>query len=214
MMYAPRIAFACALVLAVSSTWLGARTSEATPEVAKAPAALAAPADEPILGYDRWRWFEDTYWIVPENGIYSVYQSADTNTFRVLKGQTVFHLTDYFNGYFSGAVVVKLTEALVPSCQYVLGQVTPEGRVYMTMYDASTGEVVNSPLGTMVRKGGEWTMVNTMTAPASGGTLSHWAYMLQSKPGDRTFKSLPFAEESIPEFLSACPDGPVIERHD
>ena len=57
------------------------------------------------------------------------------------RGQTVFHLTDYFNGYFTGAVVVKLTTALVPSCQYVLGEVTPEGRVSMTMYSATSGEI-------------------------------------------------------------------------
>src|SRR5690606_23039079 len=107
-----------------------------------------------------------------------------------------------------------LSRALVPSCQFVLGQVTPEGRVYMTMYDASTGEVVNTPLGTMVRKNGKWTMVNQMTGPAAGGTLSHWAYMIQSKPGDRTFRDLPFARESIPEFLSACPEGPMIDVPD
>lgn len=205
-----RIQIACALALSACTTLAGIRSSLAAGNV-ETPAALQGSGEEPVLGYDRWKWFEDTYWIVPENGIYSVYHSEERNTFTVLRGQTVFHITDYFNGYFTGAVVVKLTQALVPSCQYVLGQVTPEGRVAMTMYDATTGAVVNSPTGDMVRKGGKWTMVNQMTAPASGGTLSHWAYMLQSKPGDRTFRSLPFAEESIPDFLSACPDGPSIE---
>jgi hypothetical protein len=166
---------------------------------------------EPVVAYNKWEWFEDTYWIVPQNGIYSVFHSAEANTFTVARGQTVFHITDYFNGYFTGAVVVKLTRALVPTCQYMLGQVTPEGRVYMTMYDAETGAVTNTPLGTMVRKAGEWMMVNQMTGPAAGGTLSHWAYMVQSKPGDRTFQDLPFAHESIPEFLSVCPPGPEIQ---
>jgi len=185
------------------------------PAASDAPAVdpvAPVPSREPIVAYNRWAWIENTYWIVPQNGIYSVYHSADSNTFTVAQGQTVFHITDYFNGYFTGAVVVKLTRALVPSCQYVLGQVTPEGSVYMTMYDAADGSVRNTPLGTMVRKGGQWTMVNQMTAPASGGTLSHWAYMVQSKPGDRTFQDLPFAHESIPEFLSACPPGPEIGR--
>jgi hypothetical protein len=51
-----------------------------------------------------------------------------------------------------------------------------------------------------------------MTGPAGDGTVSHWAYMVQSRPGDPTFKNLPFANESVPEFLSDCPDGPTITR--
>jgi len=198
------------LALVASLVLAGSGTSSAIDAPPKPDGVLSVPSGEPRLAYDKWEWFEDTYWIVPRNGIYSVYQSAEDNTFTVLRGQTVFHITDYFNGYFTGAVVVKLTSALVPSCQFVLGQVTPEGSVYMTPFDAETGEVVNTPLGSMVKKNGQWTMVNQMTSPAAGGTLSHWAYMLQSRPGDRTFESLPFAHESIPEFLSACPDGPEI----
>ncbi|HEV7733191.1 MAG TPA: hypothetical protein VGR62_13555 [Candidatus Binatia bacterium] len=171
---------------------------------------LPVDRSEPQETYDKWEWFEDTYWIVPEEGIYSIYHPLGTDEFVVTRGQTVFHITDYFNGYFTGAVVVKLSSALVPNCQYMLGQVTPQKRVYMTMYNADTGEVTNTPIGTMVKKNGKWTMVNEMTGPAAGGTLSHWAYMVQSEPGDATFESLPFAEQSIPEFLSGCPAGPKI----
>lgn len=129
----------------------------------------------------------------------------------VLRGQTVFHLTDYFNGYFTGAVVVKLTQNLVPSCQYVLGQVTPQGAVYLTMFNANDGTITNEPIGNMVLVNNEWTMVNTMTGPTNnGGSVSHWAYMVLSKPGDATWDNLPFAHESIPEFMSSCPQGPMI----
>jgi hypothetical protein len=173
--------------------------------------AGGVPAQEAESTYNRWAWVKDTYWIVPEAGIYSIYHPLGTDQFTVARGQTVFHITDYFNGYFTGSVVVKLTAAQVPNCQYVLGQVTPEGRVYMTMYSVDSGAITNTPLGTMVRKKGQWTMVNQMTGPAGSGTVSHWAYMVQSKPGDRSFRNLPFAEESIPEFLSDCPDGPTID---
>lgn len=201
-----------ALAIAVLATSLAVHPSSAADDASALSPITPVPSREPIVAYNRWAWFKDTYWIVPQNGIYSVFHSQESNTFTVAQGQTVFHLTDYFNGYFTGAVVVKLTRALVPTCQFVLGQVTPEGSVYMTMYDAEDGTVTNTPLGTMVRKGGQWTMVNQMTGPASGGTLSHWAYMIQSKPGDRSFENLPFAHESIPEFMSACPPGPTIQR--
>lgn len=162
--------------------------------------------------YREWDWFKGTYWIVPPNGIYSTYQIARDNSFVVTRGQTVFSITDYFNGYFTGAVVVKITETQVTSCQFVLGQATPEGQVFMTMFNANTGAVNNYPIGTMVLEGGQWTMVNEMTSPAQGGTLSHWAYMIQSKPGDGFYEHLPFVNESIPDFLSSCPAGPMLIR--
>ncbi|MGA0838648.1 MAG: hypothetical protein ACO3P1_01990 [Pseudomonadales bacterium] len=164
--------------------------------------------------YKRWDWFKDTYWIVPEAGIYSIAHSADDNSFKVVRGQTVFHITDTFNGYFTGSVVVKLTSLQFPTCTFVLGQVTPSGSVHMTMYDTETGEVRNYPIGQMEKRRGEWTMVNQMTSPTIGGTLSHWAYMIQSKPGMATYNSLPFARESIPDFMSACPPGPMIDRQE
>ena len=180
-----------------------------------APAALAAPDGSGSAVYGTWKWFKDTYWIVPQNGIFSVLHSPETKSFQVIRGQTVFHITDYFNGYWTGSVVVKVSGALVPSCQTVLGQVTPKGQVYMTMYDATTGLVRNNPVGTMVKGKGEWTMVNQMTSPAGSdgtSTMSHWAYMVQSQKGDRTYANLPFAQQSIPEFMSACPPGPMITR--
>lgn len=162
--------------------------------------------------YNKWSWLKGTYWIVPPNGIYSVYHIERNNSFVVTRGQTVFSITDYFNGYFTGAVVVKITETQVTSCQFVLGQVTPEGKVFMTMYNAHTGAVNNYPIGNMVLKDDQWTMVNQMTSPAEGGTLSHWAYMIQSKPGDASYEHLPFVNESIPNFLSNCPPGPMINN--
>lgn len=176
--------------------------------------AQAAPIEvrDSAGAYKKWAWFKDTYWIVPKNGIYSVMHVQDGNKWVVTRGQTVFHIQDYFNGYWTGSVVVKLSKAKVTTCQFVLGQVTPEGNVYMTMFNADTGEIVNNPLGSMVRKKGEWTMVNQMTGPSSDGTssLSHWAYMVQSAKGDATYKRLPFAKQSIPKFMSSCPKAPPL----
>lgn len=207
---------ACVLVAGCSS---GSPTStSSTPADAStiSPSSSNSPSSGsqsgPKVPYNKWGWFKDTYWIVPENGVYSVtHKTDDPGSFQVVRGQTVFHITDYFNGYWTGIVVVKITEAQVPNCQYVLGQTTPEGRVYMTMYDSETGEVVNDPVGQMVKKAGQWTMVNTMTAPTKKGTISHWAYMVQSKASDRTYDNLPFANVSISEFMSSCPAGPPIK---
>ena len=173
----------------------------------------SAHADENDGRYARWSWFEDTYWIVPQAGIYSVMHTPDPQAFVVTRGQTVFHIQDYFNGYWLGTVVVKLSKAEQVTCQWVLGQVTPRGDVYMTMYDPETGAVKNNPVGRMEKRRGEWTMVNQMTAPTQGGgTLSHWAYMVQAAPGDRTYNSLPFVNESVPDFMSSCPAAPPLRR--
>lgn len=187
------------------------RAGAAVLALATAASLLAAPAaaSESVGFYKKWAWFEDSYWIVPPEGIYSVFHVQSENKFVVDRGQTVFHITDYFNGYFTGTVVVKLTVNQIASCQYVLGQVTPEGRVFMTMYNAEQGSpdlgtVVNYPVGQMVKRGRNWTMVNQMTSQAQGGTLSHWAYMVQSKPGSASFHKLPFANVSIPEFMQGC----------
>jgi len=201
----------CRRALSIARRGLSSLTAIAALSVLlPAAAATAGPASTGF--YSDWAWFRDTYWIVPPQSIYSVLHVEDGNRFIVDRGQTVFHITDYYNGYFTGAVVVKLTRAQVPSCQFVLGEVTPEGRVYMTMYNAETGAVVNTPLGQMVRQGGQWTMVNQMTGPAEGGTLSHWAYMVQSRPGSPSFLRLPFANVAVPEFMSSCPPGPKIEN--
>lgn len=171
----------------------------------------AAPADDSDSGiYSRWAWLKDTYWIVPEDGIYSIYHTG-ADQFDVASGQTVFHITDYYNGYWTGVVKVAITALGIPSCQYVMGQVTPEGRVHMTMYHTDSGDVVNYPIGTMVYKEDQWTMVNEMTSVTqSGGTLSHWAYMVQSDESAPTWNDLPFVHESVPAFMSTCPAGPMI----
>ncbi len=82
---------------------------------------------------------KDTYWIVPPDRIYSVHHAAGENRFVVIRGQTVFHITDCFNGYFTGAVVVKITEGLLPNRQSVLDQVTLMG-------SCPPGPMIDNPL--------------------------------------------------------------------
>lgn len=176
-------------------------------------AAAQPPSSNSSNNYHDWSWFKDTYWVVPEKNLSAIAQSASNpSQFNVVRDQTVFHFTDYVNGYFTGVVAAKLSAAeTVPGCQYVLGEVTPQGVVHLTMYNVSDGSIINQPMGNMVEVEGKWTMVNTMTAPATGGgSVSHWAYMELSKPGDSSWNNLPFANESVPEFLSQCPPGPMI----
>lgn len=213
-----RLAFV--VTCAAATVLVAACSSTSSPTTSASPSGgggvpsfnLDAATPKATSTYNKWAWFPGTYWIVPEDGIYSVAHSGtQPNQFNVVRGQTVFNITDYFNGYFTGIVVVKLTGAQQTACQYVLGQVTPQGNVLMTMYDTQDGTVINQPTGTMVQQNGAWTMVNTMTSPTqNGGTLSHWAYMLQSKPGDASYTSLPFVDQSVPDFMSACPAGPTI----
>jgi len=218
-----RVVTITAVVAAIAVAVAGCQSSSSpsdsasptgSPSLPGAIQTLAAQSKTtPNPAYDKWSWFKDTYWYVPENGIYSIAHSpSNPSNFQVVRGQTLFHITDYFNGYWTGTVVVKLTEALMPSCQYVLGQVSPQGNVYMTMLNADSGEITNEPTGEMVKENNEWTMVNEMTGPTQKGTVSHWAYMIQTKPGDAIYNNLPFANQSDPDFLSGCPTGPTITQ--
>lgn len=51
----------------------------------------------------------------------------------------------------------------------------------------------------------QWTMLNQTTAP----NFAHWAYMIQSQPGDSNWNALPGVGTSVPLFLAQCPgNGP------
>jgi hypothetical protein len=77
--------------------------------------------------------------------------------------------------------------------------VTPEGKVLLHF---TSGSNTTEGFGLMTRKGGRWTMENQMFSGSSTNQIGHWAYMAQTRPGMRSWHSLPSAGVSVPRFLS------------
>jgi len=167
------------------------------------PATFAAhrPAGPTV---NRWSWLENTYWYVPTRNLPAVLFNSSTGSLTPVSDQTVYHITEYRSGYFRGDCVTQLNSGSASSST-VLGSVTPEGKVLLTFTStgSSSSPSVTNGYGTMQRKGGGWTMENQMfTSPTSTLQIGHWAYMVQTRPGLRSWNSLPGSGLSVPQFLS------------
>ena len=158
----------------------------------------ASPAPTATTGA-RWSWLEDTYWYVPAPNLSATIYDPGTGALIPVQDQTVYHISGYRSGYFWGETVAQLGQG-EPNSSALVGSVTPQGRVLLTF--TSTDSVIQG-YGQMTRKHGQWTMENQMFAPtASGPQIGHWAYMVQTRPGQRSWRSLPSVGTSVPEFLS------------
>jgi hypothetical protein len=152
----------------------------------------------------RWSWLANTYWYVPTSNLSAVLFNSVTGSVQPVSDQTVFHITNYADGYFWGESVTQLGSSSA-STSSMLGSVTPEGKVLLTFTTTSTNSSpsITNGYGTMVRKYGQWTMENQMfTSPNETLQIGHWAYMVQTRPGMPSWYSLPSADVSVPVFLS------------
>ncbi len=152
----------------------------------------------------RWSWLANTYWYVPTSNLCAVLFNSATGSVQPVSDQTVFHITNYGDGYFWGESVTQLGSSSASTAS-MLGSVTPEGKVLLTFTTTSTNSspFITEGYGTMIRKYGQWTMENQMfTSPSDTLQIGHWAYMLQTHPGMASWYSLPGADVSVPAFLS------------
>jgi len=177
------------------------------------PAASAQTA--PLLqdvNFLRWSWLKGTTWYVPaQNPLGVVLTNARTIT--PVLDQTVYQISDYRQGFFWGKLVKKLTGSK-PSCSSIVGSVTPEGWIQMSLvphnHDNSTDVLVSRGMGIMRLTREGWTMEwQGASGPDDATQYSHWAYMTQTRPGLPSWNKLPFVNMSVEEFLAQCPeDGP------
>jgi hypothetical protein len=111
----------------------------------------------------RWSWLGargGTYWYVPaENLLAFRWDSSTPQNATAIDDQTVWHIERYDNGYIFGPIVVKL--AGIPRlCQYLIGSVTPDGRVYIS-FNSLQAIPIGTPslttgIGQMVRARQGW----------------------------------------------------------
>ncbi len=145
----------------------------------------------------RWAWLQDTYWYVPQANVSAILFDASSGSLLPVSDQTVYHISGYRNGYFWGETVAQLGSGS-PSSSSLVGSVTPQGRVLLHF---TSGSNVTEGYGEMTRKGRQWTMENQMFTGSSSGQIGHWAYMVQTRPGMRSWNSLPSVGVSVPQFL-------------
>ena len=147
----------------------------------------------------RWAWLTDTYWYVPKANLPATLYNSSTGTLAPVLDQTVYHILGYREGYFWGQLVTQLGVSGTPSSSAMVGTVTPQGHILLNL--VSTAGTTQG-IGTMTKSHGQWTMENQMfTGSSSGIQVGHWAYMVQSHKGQKSWNSLPMAGVSVPTFL-------------
>jgi len=168
----------------------------------------ASPATGTVA---RWRWLNDTFWYVPTSNLPAFLFIAKPEILLPISDQTVFHITDFRDGYFWGRTVVQLgPNESQRTCLSLVGSITPEGRVLLTFTptDLSGQPTVTQGIGQMRFRLGQWRMEPQMSTGPVQSQVIHWAYMTQSRPDEPSWESLPGVGVSIPDFLSHCPGGP------
>jgi hypothetical protein len=165
---------------------------------AEVRAATSHRSELPGPTASRWAWLTNTYWYVPNPNLSAVVFDPSTGALASVQDQTVYHISGYRNGYFWGETVTQLGQS-APTSSALVGSVTPQGRLLLSF--TSSGNSITG-YGVMTRKAGGWTMENQMFSITSDAQVGHWAYMVQTRPGMRSWASLPAVNVSVPTFLS------------
>jgi hypothetical protein len=159
----------------------------------------------------RWAWLGangGTYWYVPPENLQAIQWDTEApSAYASVDDQTVWHIERFDNGYFFGPVVVQFA-GYPRLCQYMIGSITPGGRVYIS-FNAVQALPLGSPsittgTGEMVRQSGAWTFNMQMASGSSSTQVAHWAFMRQCTPDQPCWNDLPGTEGSIPELLAQC----------
>ena len=159
-----------------------------------------------------WQWLQHTYWYVLPENIPALQLNSEQNTLAWIVDQTVWHITEFRNGYFWGSSATAIVQpekqasqdtSVRPVCFSMLGSITPEGRVYITFIPETPSGSATTGIGRAVMHGGQWSLEMQM-ATGSRQITAHWAYMTQVKPEDPSWHSLPGVGISVPQMLHGC----------
>lgn len=158
----------------------------------------------------QWEFLEDTYWYVPVPYLPAVVLvNLDPAQTTEVVDQTLWHITSVENGYVIGEVASNFGGGW--SYSTLVGSITPDGAVSFSFTPESGGDLTVGN-GTMVLKEGAWFFEMQMTTGSGSASITHWAYMAESLPGDRAWLSLPgYPDNSIPEVFDGDPvDAPPL----
>jgi hypothetical protein len=142
-------------------------------------------------------WLADTYWYVSTQYLPALlaFNTSEPHIVRV-QDQTVWHITDYSDGYISGISTSNIGSGW--SYTLMVGSVTPEGAVKLSfspLGDANSNDPSTQSItigdGLLQGKGAGATFLMQMTAGNASASLTHWAVMHPITPADPEWSSLP-----------------------
>ena len=172
---------------------------------------IACNACSSASGQASFAWLGEnggTYWYVPPQYLTAIqWPTSNPSGYTAVSDQTVWHIERYENGYIFGPVTAQFT-GYPPTCQYLIGSITPSGQVYISF--TSTQDIpignpsITTGLGIFEQQAGLYAFTMQMASGSSSTQISHWASMLQCSPGDPCWGNLPGVNESIPDFLANC----------
>ena len=175
---------------------------------------LATPSLAALSEIAKYRFLEDSKWIVPRATLPAISFDLATGTATAVVDQTVWDITDYRDGYFWGQTAAEFRDAatgeLVSSaCMHMVGSVTPSGKVHITFVnkDQETALTATRGTGRLVRdRGGAWVFEEMQMSSGSTSITAHWSAMVQCKPGQPCEDRLPGTKSSLEDFLATCDD--------
>ena len=176
-------------------------------------AAETTPASSEIATdtASRWTWLGadgGTYWYVPTAFLPAYrWNTDDPATATEVSDQTVWHIERFKNGYFFGPAVAQLDGGSA-MCQYMIGSITPAGRVYIAFNSqpARGRPSITTGTGDMTRTPDGWAFVMQMATGSDTRQVAHWAAMTQCREGQPCWNALPGTGASIPDMLAQCDD--------
>lgn len=153
------------------------------------------------VSVDRWSWLAGTYWYVPTEYLLAIEQkNVRSPSFTQVQDQTLWYFTEYTAGYLIGQCAASIDGGDL-GYQSIVGSVTPDGDVRLSFspvggVDLSLTKGVSTDSfiigqGRMTKHKGQWAFLMQMTAGSAAANLSHWAYMMQTKPGDPSWTNIP-----------------------
>ncbi|WP_454784664.1 hypothetical protein [Legionella sp. WA2024007413] len=167
------------------------------------PPSMPTESNEPLSSADPYQYcFKNSTWIVPPQTLLAyLYDNAN---FTPVSDQTVWVISSYNHGYFTGQSYTSLSNSVL-SQRYLIGSVTSEGKVYITFYSGTSSrtDLVTGIGDLHVKSSGQCSFIMQMNSGQNGVSgLIHWSYMIPVKPGDVFYNNLPGTHMSVPQFLA------------
>lgn len=161
-----------------------------------------------------WTWLKDTYWYVLTPDLPALQFDTDENKLSWLVDQTVWHIANYRNGYIWGVTSVMMYNAgeempthgprSRPSQLTLLGTITPSGQVQLTFIPTGRPGSATTGLGQLRQFQGGWAFEMQMSTERMGSRVLHWANMVQTRVGEKSWEQLPGLSYSVPQMLDGA----------